>query len=186
MPLILNPVWVWCLKDFKVNIIGLSKKAHLFQFELKDDFFEHYGKEVLSHGDFDAEISLDKRETFIEADFKISGHAKLICDRSLEPFDYKINIDRKVVFKYGEEPQEISDEIIIITRDQDSLDLGQYMYEFIVLAIPIKKLHPDLSEEEEDENDSNVKIVYSTSTEEEEKKEEAIDPRWEKLKKLKK
>jgi uncharacterized metal-binding protein YceD (DUF177 family) len=175
------------LKDFKVNIIGLSKKVHHFQFELNDGFFEQYGKEVLSSGDFDAEVSLDKRETFIEADFKISGHAKLICDRSLEPFDHKIKIDRKVIFKYGEEPQEISDEIVIITRDQDSLDLGQFIYEFIVLAIPIKKLHPDLSEEEgEEEDDSNVKIVYSTSTEEEEKKEEAIDPRWEKLKKLKK
>lgn len=173
------------MKDFIVNIIGLSKKVHHFQFKLKDDFFEHYGKEVLSNGDFEAEVSLDKRETFIEADFKISGHAKLICDRSLEPFDYKININRKVIFKYGEEPQEISDEIMIITRDQDSLDLGQYMYEFIVLAIPIKKLHPDLSEEEEIEDESNVKIVYSTSTEEE-KKEESIDPRWEKLKKLKK
>jgi uncharacterized protein len=175
------------LKDFLVNIIGLSKKAHHFQFELKDGFFEHYGKEVLSSGDFDAEVSLDKRETFIEADFKISGFAKLICDRSLEPFDYPININHKVIFKYGDEPQEISDEIVIITRDQDSLDLGQYMYEFIVLAIPIKKLHPDLNEEEEEnDDDSNVKIVYSTTTEEEEKKEEAIDPRWEKLKKLKK
>jgi uncharacterized metal-binding protein YceD (DUF177 family) len=60
------------------------------------------------------------------------------------------------------------------------------MYEFIVLSIPIKKLHPDLRNEDEDESD--VKIVYSTSTEneQEEKKEEDIDPRWEKLKKLKK
>jgi uncharacterized metal-binding protein YceD (DUF177 family) len=60
------------------------------------------------------------------------------------------------------------------------------MYEFIVLAIPIKKIHPDLKDEEENDDGSNVKIVYSTSTEKEEKKEEEIDPRWEKLKKLKK
>jgi uncharacterized metal-binding protein YceD (DUF177 family) len=173
------------LKDFAVNIIGLSKKVHHFQFELKDGFFEHYGKEVLSSGDFEATVSLDKRETFIEADFRIAGNAKLICDRSLEPFDHKIEIDRKVIFKYGEEPQEISDEIEIITRDQDSIDLGQFIYEFIVLAVPIKKLHPDLKNKDDNEDDSNIKIVYSTSTEEE-KKEEAIDPRWEKLKKLKK
>jgi uncharacterized protein len=173
------------MKDFSVNIIGLSKKVHLFDFKLKDDFFERYGKEVLSKGDFDAQVSLDKRETFIEVDVKISGHAELICDRSLEPFEYKINIDRKVIFKYGEEPQEISDEIVIITRDQDSIDLGQYMYEFIVLSIPIKKLHPDLKDEEENEDESDVRIVYSTSTELEEK-EEVVDPRWEKLKKLKK
>ncbi len=173
------------MKDFTVNIIGLSKNVHLFNFELKDGFFERYGKEVLSEGDFNAEVTLDKRETFIEVDFKISGHAKLICDRSLEPFNHKLKIDRKVIFKYGEEPQEISDEIVIITRDQDTIDLGQFMYEFIVLSIPIKKLHPDLINDDEDEDDTNVKIIYSTSTEKEEKKEE-VDPRWEKLKKLKK
>jgi len=174
------------MKDFSVNIIGLSKKVHLFDFKLNDDFFERYGKEVLSKGDFDAQVSLDKRETFIEVDFKISGQTELICDRSLEPFEFKINIDRKVIFKYGEEPQEISDEIVIITRDQDSIDLGQYMYEFIVLSIPIKKLHPDLKDQEENEDESDVRIVYSTSTEREEEKEEVVDPRWEILKKLKK
>ncbi len=174
------------MKDFSVNIIGLSNKVHLFQFELEDDFFERYGKELFSKGDFDSEVSLDKRETFIEVDFKISGHAELICDRSLEPFDHHLNIDRRVIFKYGEEPKEVSDEIVIITRDQDSIDLGQFMYEFIVLSIPIKKLHPDLRNEDGDESD--VRIVYSTSTENEQerKKEEDIDPRWEKLKKLKK
>lgn len=174
------------MKDFSVNIIGLSNKVHLFQFELKDDFFERYGKELFSKGDFDSEVSLDKRETFIEVDFKISGHAELICDRSLEPFDHHLNIDQRVIFKYGEEPKEVSDEIVIITRDQDSIDLGQFMYEFIVLSIPIKKLHPDLRNEDGDESD--VRIVYSTSTENEQerKKEEDIDPRWEKLKKLKK
>ncbi len=176
------------MKDFSVNIIGLSNKVHLFHFELKDAFFVRYGKEVLSKGDFVTEVSLDKRETFIEVDFKISGQADLICDRSLEPFDHHLNITRKVIFKYGEEAQEVSDEIVIITQDQDSIDLGQFMYEFIVLAIPIKKLHPDLRNEEGDDDESDVKIVYSTSTEkeQEEKKEEDIDPRWEKLKKLKK
>jgi uncharacterized metal-binding protein YceD (DUF177 family) len=98
-----------------------------------------------------------------------------------------LNLDRKVIFKYGEEPQEISDEIVIITRDEDSIDLGQFMYEFMVLSIPIKKIHPDLlSLDENEDDDSEVKMVYSTSTEKEEKKEEDIDPRWETLKKLKK
>jgi uncharacterized protein len=106
----------------------------------------------------------------------------------LEPFDYNLNIDRKIIFKYGEEPQEISDEIVIITRDQDSINIGQYMYEFIALSIPIKKIHPDLMDEEENDDETNVKIVYSTSSQVEENgnQEEEIDPRWEKLKKLKK
>jgi uncharacterized protein len=170
------------LKEFAVNIIGLSKKAHLFNYHLEKGFFEKYGTESVSDGRFDVEVVLDKKETFIEVNFKISGQAALVCDRTLEPFYFPINENRKMVFKYGEEAQEISDEIVIITRDQDSIDLGQYLYEFIALAIPMKRLHPRFANEAE----SDQPVVYSTSpTETEEKENDSIDPRWEKLKKLK-
>jgi len=166
-------------KEFNVNILGLSKSVHLFDFELNEGFFKQYGQEVVANGKFTAQVSLDKRETFIEADFTISGNAFLVCDRSLEEFDYPLMIKKRVVFKYGEEPKEISDEIIIITKDQVQLDLGQLMYEFIALQIPMKKLHPRFSE---DENKGGV--VYTSSTKED--NDEKIDPRWEALKKLKK
>lgn len=170
------------MKEFAVNIIGLSKKAHLFNYHLEKGFFEKYGTETISDGRFDVEVVLDKKETFIEVNFKISGQAALVCDRTLEPFDFPITENRKMVFKYGEEAQEISDEIVIITRDQDSIDLGQYLYEFIALAIPMKRLHPRFANEAE----SDKPMVYSTSpTETEEKENDSIDPRWEKLKKLK-
>jgi uncharacterized protein len=79
------------LKEFAVNIIGLSKKAHLFNYHLKKGFFEKYGTESVSDGRFDVEVVLDKKETFIEVNFKISGQAALVCDRTLEPFDFPIN-----------------------------------------------------------------------------------------------
>jgi uncharacterized protein len=172
------------LREFAVNIIGLSKKAHLFEYRLQKGFFEKYNLESVSDGNLDVEVVLDKKETFIEANFKISGQVGLVCDRTLEPFDFAITENRKVVFKYGEAAQEISDEIVIITRDQDSIDLGQYLYEFIALAIPMKKLHPRFA----NEADGNQLIVYTTSQNETEKEKDennSIDPRWEKLKKLK-
>lgn len=171
------------MRDFTVNIIGLSNKTHHFDFELRDGFFEKYGKEVISTGLFDVHVALEKKETFIEVEFEISGSTQLICDRSLEPFDYVIKEKKMMVFKYGEEAQEISDEIMIITRDQVSLDLGQFIYEFIALSIPIKKVHPSLQAEDEDD-ESEYKMIYSTSVEDEVKSEDT-DPRWEKLKKLK-
>jgi len=167
-------------KDFSVNILGLSKEVHLFEFQLEEDFFKKYGQEVVTNGKFAARVSLDKKETFIEADFKIEGHAFLNCDRSLDEFEYPISIARRIVFKYGDEPKEVSDEIIVIKHDQQKLDVGQLMYEFIALEIPIKKLHPRFLQETDDEMEG--KIIYSSSTEAE---EEGIDPRWEKLKKLK-
>ena len=102
---------------FSVNIIGLSNKLHHFEYEIGDDFFGKYGNDLVSHGRFKVDVALDKHETFIEAEFKIKGAATLVCDRSLETFDYPIWTTRRVVFKYGEKNEEISDEIVMIQRD---------------------------------------------------------------------
>ena len=169
---------------YSINIVGLSNKQHHFDYEFGDEFFSKYGSDLVSEGSFHVDLLLDKRETFLEADFKIKGIAKLVCDRTLEPFDYPILSTHKMVFKYGDEDQEITDEIMIIHRDTVALEVGQYIYEFIGLAIPIKKLHPRFQDEEDDEG-TEGKIVYSSEKPQEQKKEDDIDPRWNILKKLK-
>jgi uncharacterized metal-binding protein YceD (DUF177 family) len=176
LPLVLKP---FGLSDYSVNILGLSQKTHSFEFGLGNAFFKKYGIEVVSEGQFEAKVELDKRETLIEADFEIEGKASLVCDRSLEAFDHHMKINRKVIFKFGETFQEVSDEVIIIPVDLDQLDVGQLMYEFIVLEVPIKKIHPRFQDDEEEQNEEG-KLIYQSD-----KNEDEIDPRWEQLKKLK-
>jgi uncharacterized protein len=171
---------------YNVNIVGLSNKEHHFEYEFGGEFFRKYGTDILSEGKFQVSVLLNKHETFIEVDFKIKGTGRLICDRSLEPFDHPMETEEKIVFKYGEEYQEMTDEIIVIPRDTATLELGQYIYEFISLAVPLKRVHPRFLEEADEEADTEGKIVYSSGTAEEKKdEEEKIDPRWNILKKLK-
>lgn len=173
------------LEAYRVNIVGLSNKAHYFNFELGAEFFRKYGTDLVSTGDFRVDVVLDKHETFIDAEFKIQGKVELTCDRSLEQFDFPIESTRKMLFKYGEKDEEITDEIMTISRDTVSLELGQFIYEFIALSIPLKKLHPRFQNDADDE-DSEGKIVYSSSDEPTETNNgEEIDPRWNILKKLK-
>lgn len=170
---------------YGVNIIGLSNKAHQFQYEVGEVFFRQYGTDLINNGQFHVDVELNKHETFIEADFKIKGTATLICDRSLEPFDYPIKSKHKLLFKFGEADQEISDEIIMINRETATLELGQYIYEFIALAVPMKKLHPRFEAEENEQENEAGKIVYTSESKEEPKEDEPTDPRWNILKKLK-
>ena len=121
--------------------------------------------------------------SMIEGLFHIQGVAHLICDRSLEAFDYPMEIARTIRFKYGEEEKELSDEIVMITREQTNLDIGQYLYELIGVSLPMKRLHPKFQNDELEE--SEIQLVYSSPIDKNEKEEDAIDPRWEKLKKLK-
>lgn len=170
------------MREYSVNIIGLRNAVHSFQYELNDQFFEHFESGLVSTGNFQVDVVLDKRETFIDAAFAIKGVAGLICDRSLEPFDYPIEVDKHIVFKYGDRDEEISDDVVMIKRETEKLDLSQYMYEFISLEVPMKKLHPRFREEPDD--DSEGKIIYSSGTSPD-KGDQETDPRWDQLKKLK-
>jgi uncharacterized protein len=169
-------------QDFQVNIIGLSNKTHTFDYEFGSGFFDIYGRNLLENGQFKAQVTLAKSETMIEANFHIEGSAHLICDRSLEPFDYPMDIDKKIVFKFGQEEKELSDEIVVITREHERLDLGQYMYELIGVSLPMKRLHPKFQDDELEESD--IQLVYKSPVDDT-GDDDAIDPRWEKLKKLK-
>jgi len=171
---------------FSVNIVGLSFSKHEFQFDLGNNFFQQYQSELVSEGKLKALIELDKHETFIEAIFEINGTVKLICDRSLDLFDFPIDIKQKLVYKYGEENKEISEEVVMIHRDSAILDLGQPMYEYIVLSVPMKKLHPRFQEEDNEEEDVEGKLIYKSSDDsEDDNGNGSTDPRWEILKKLK-
>lgn len=173
------------MERYRVNIVGLSNKIHHFEYELGDDFFASYGTDLISKGLFHVDVTVNKHETFLEVTFDVRGTAKLTCDRSLEEFDYPIETHNMVVFKYGDEDREITEEITMIQRDTPSLELGQFMYEFIGLAVPMKKLHPRFVDEDKNTDDEGGgRIIYSSVKNEEESKNE-IDPRWEKLKKLK-
>lgn len=175
------------MERYRVNIVGLSNKIHHFEYELGDDFFARYGTDLISKGLFHVDVTINKHETFLEVTFDVKGKARLTCDRSLEEFDYPIETHNMVVFKYGDEDREVTEEIMMIQRDTPSLELGQFIYEFIGLAVPMKKLHPRFADEEKNNGDEEGgKIVYSSSSvKKEEKTEDEIDPRWEKLKNLK-
>jgi uncharacterized protein len=177
------------LGAFGVNIVGLSNSIHRFEFECGDAFFSKYGNDLISEGNFQVNIELNKHETFIEVEFNITGVARLVCDRSLESFEEPINTNSKIVFKYADRDEELSDEIVLIHRETATLELGHFFFEFIALAMPLKRLHPKFRDDENDEDDAEIKLVYSTeplAQEEETTKEDEIDPRWNILKNLNK
>ena len=72
--------------------------------------------------------------------------------------------------------EEISEEIITINHNTSIFNVSKYIYDFFLLAIPLKRLHPSL--ENEDIIDT---FVFSTK----EKNKKQIDPRLELLKKIK-
>ena len=166
------------LREYDIEIFRLSNKLHEFRYEFDDRFFENFDNSLISKGNGTVELAINKTTTLMELNFRLKGTIELICDRSLEPFDFEINSERDLIIKFGDVDEELSDEISMIHWDTQRINVAQYIYEFIGLEIPMKKLHPRF----EDEGDQDEMIYQS---EENKTNEEDIDPRWEALKGLK-
>lgn len=170
------------LQDFAIDLLQLKEGRTEHDYHIGSAFFAHYENELVSDGQLEAHLTLDKTAAMIVANFSLKGHVELVCDRSLEPFDEPMEWQKRVIFKYGEEEGEIDEEVFILPYGAESLDSGRFFYEFVLLEVPQKRLRPDLRDEE-DESGSYGKMIYEDEPTAEDNGE-ANDPRFEALKKL--
>lgn len=171
------------LRYYDIDIFNLSYKSHDYEFEFDDAFFAEFEDSLVQKGSGMAKVVLNKSETMINLKIDIEGTVELICDRSLDEFQYPISTSNELILKLGDEWEELSEQIIVIPRDSERINVAQFIYEFIGLAIPMKRLHPRFSD---DELSDEPEMIYSSEPDEKNKDEGgSIDPRWSKLKDLK-
>ncbi|GAB3269126.1 DUF177 domain-containing protein [Larkinella harenae] len=175
------------LQKYTVSIGSLDHKSYEFDFESGDAFFEAMEQELIQHGSFKTHLVLTKSASMIQLNFHIQGTVELICDRSLEPFGEPIDIREQLFLKYADRVEELTDEIELILWDTQQINIARYLFDFIVLALPMKKLHPRFRQEESEEDEEQEgKVVYRSgaSDTEPDDQEPPIDPRWDLLRKL--
>ena len=173
--------------QFELPIGRLSLKTHQFAFELGRAFFEQFDPkgEFIADGDLHADLTLEKTERLITIGFHIVGTVRLTCDRSLDEYDQPLDIDRQLLVRYGDEYKELDDDVLQVTPDTLVLDVAQHLYDYIGLALPMKRLHPRFQGEADDDPESATKLIFSTRPPgERPDDDEPADPRWAVLKNL--
>ena len=179
------------MDNYVIPLHGLKEGLHEYKFEAKNAFFESFDNSDVSGGDLEVELNLNKKSQFLELDFIIKGTLQVVCDRCLDEYDQEINATVVLFVRFGDDFEEISDDIIVIPRDAIRISVAQYIYEFAVLALPIQKIHPDKKNGESSCNADMIKKLAehsgnkSFSNEEDAGDSDDIDPRWELLKKFK-
>lgn len=172
------------VEKYTIDIYRLREGSYEYEFEINEVFFSKFIDGLLERGNVNVHVELMKSSRFIEVKFNFRGTVELICDRSLDKFDYPLNLEGKLLFKFGEEESELSDDVMMITKNTQQINLAQHIYEFISLSVPVKKLHPKFADDDEFEDE----IIYSTDADDESEsneENEEIDPRWDKLLKFK-
>lgn len=148
---------------------------HHFDFEVGDAFFSTFDGSLIDHGDIKVALEFEKKSTMMVLSFSVDGKLKRECDHCGDPLDVPVQFDESLIVKFGIEGEEPSEALAFIPFESHEIDVAPYIYEFIVLNLPLRNVHPA--------GQCNPRADELLSRMERQPSDE-IDPRWGKLKDL--
>jgi len=135
-------------REYEIAWQGLKPGVHVYQYALDDKFMAAFEGER-DFKDLDAQITLkfDKKSNFFLCHFDVDGSITALCDRCGGDFKLRLWDEFDLVIKLTgtEEADEISDDadVVFIPRSETVIDISSWLYEFVMLSIPLQKIHPD-------------------------------------------
>jgi len=174
----------------------MSTDIQNIEYKLDNVFFSNIGSDDIQKGRLTVNLTVKRIQKMFEFNFHIEGTIVIPCDRCLDDMDFAVITDNRLIVKLGKEYAEESDEIIVIPEEEGEINLAWFIYEFIVLTIPIKHIHapgkcnkamtsklkkhsPKGSNDDDDDfagADENIIIT--------DEEDSSTDPRWDALKGL--
>ncbi len=178
-------------KEYLIPFVGLKQGKHQFEFEIDKTFFDGFDFDEYNNVNIKVDLVLEKKSTMLELSFKHKGTVNVPCDLSNEDFDLPVKGKLSLIVKFGDEFNNDNDEMLILPHGEYQVDVSQYIYEMIVLSVPLKRIHPGIKDgtlDAEILDKLNELAPKKEKKVEKEKKEdeqkENTDPRWDELKKL--
>jgi uncharacterized protein len=173
------------LDEFTIPFRGMKDGTHDFEFKIDKKFFEYFEYSEIDNADLRVHLEMEKQSTLMVLSFELTGTIDTICDRCLDELTLPLEYSDQVVIKYGDEIPDsvyIGEESPVISHDDTEINVAQFIYEFFVLSIPSKRVHPDKKKGLKGCNPEMLKQLAEYSTYQEEN--EDSDPRWNELRKL--
>jgi len=165
----------------KIDFKALKDEVTSLDFDLTDTFFSALEGSQLEHGALHVSVSIRKMAGFFELQFHTVGHVTVSCDRCLDDMEQPISTENRLIVRLGDTYSE-DDDTVTIDESEGILDVSWFIYEFIMLAIPIKHVHaPGKCNSAMTQKLDELSGAVRSGEEE----AEAIDPRWQALEKLK-
>jgi uncharacterized metal-binding protein YceD (DUF177 family) len=121
----------------------LSAGNHDFVFDIDKKFFDDFEGSEIKEGKVNVLVNLTKTANFLELNFRLEGTLLATCDRCLDEFELPIEYLTKLYVKFGDITDDQNDEIIMLPYSEGELDIKQFIYEYIHLSLPYKRVHPN-------------------------------------------
>ena len=125
---------------YKIVLKDLIDETRTFEFDLDGAYFKKIDSPEVQKGNVKAKVSVQQKMNTFELSFVLDGIIYIPCDRCLDEMEQPIHYKEKLKVKFGDTFDEI-DDIVIVPESDGGINIAWFLYEFIVLNIPIKHVH---------------------------------------------
>ena len=166
---------------YNVDLKGMRVASLELEFDLDNAFFADIDGEEFQKGTVKARVAVNKNRDIFDFSFSLAGTVIVPCDRCLDDLAIDIDTENTLRVKLGDSYADEGD-IVIVPENEGDLNIAWYLYEFIVLALPMKRVHaPGKCNHE---MTGKLKKHSVDADESNDSEEMQIDPRWAGLKDL--
>ena len=173
------------LVEYSIPVQGLGNGVHRFEFAIDGEFFRHFEESPIDAGAIAVRLDFDKRPDMYVMEFDFEGTIKAECDRCLAEIDLPISGKQHLLVKFSYETEAEEADVIYISPEAQRLHVARYIYEFIVLAVPMIKVY-DCERDENPVCNEEMLAYLEGGSSPAGPAEEEVNPVWEELKKLSK
>jgi uncharacterized metal-binding protein YceD (DUF177 family) len=171
------------LKEYLIPFIGLKIGKHQFDYQVDNTFFARFDYDEFNDASIKVSVVLEKKSTMLTLEIKHKGTVNVPCDVSGEEFDLAIKGKLNLIVKFGDTYNDEHEELLILPHGEFQVNVAQYIYESIVLSVPLRRIHPGIKDGSLTDVIEKLEALAPKENKTIEQNND-IDPRWENLKKL--
>lgn len=127
---------------YQINLKNIALgEVRESEFLLENKFFIDIDGTEVQKGKVKVSMKLEHKTSGFVMNFHTTGVVIVPCDRCLDDIEIPVETDNRLIIKLGKEYAEESDEILVISEDEGAINLAWFLYEFVALAVPMKRVH---------------------------------------------
>jgi uncharacterized metal-binding protein YceD (DUF177 family) len=180
---------------YNIVLKDIINETRLLEFDLDDVFFKKIDSPEVQKGKVLAKVSVQKKISTYELKFELDGIITIPCDRCLDEMEQPIHYKEKLLVKLGDKFSE-EDEIVIVPESDGAINIAWFLYEFIVLNIPLKHVHATgecnktmvgklkkhiIHQKSDDDDDEGTVLEFDDDDDDLTLNDTQTDPRWDGL-----
>ena len=130
----------------EIPLNGLTCNQTCFCWQVGKEFFESFGNSEIFDSELEVVAIAGRQGRNVLVSGKASGSVTVECDRCLEDLQLAVSTGFELEVRFGDgedQQQEDGREILYVPETDTEMDLGQIVYDYVCLSLPLQRVHPE-------------------------------------------